>query len=338
MSDAPIRALHLLARPEGMPKDTDFELRSRPADRALSEGQLRIAVRYLSIDPAMRVWMSEQKSYWPPVELGEVMRASAIGEIIESRHPRFPVGQWVNGMLGVQEQLVSDGKGMKLFDASQLPDPTWALSVLGGTGLTAYFGLQEIGQIKAGETVVVSAAAGAVGSTVVQIAKLRGCKVIGIAGGPDKCAFVKDQLGADAVIDYKDRSQRIGAQLGALCPEGIDVYFDNVGGEILDAVLKRLKLKARIVLCGGISQYNSTGAQTGPSNYLALISARARMEGFVVIDYLHRTDEAYAELVPWMLAGKLKNQVDVIEGLLNFPQALRRVYNGTNFGKQVVRL
>jgi hypothetical protein len=321
-----------------MPKDTDFELRSRPADPALVDGQLRIAVRYLSIDPAMRVWMSDQKSYWPPVALGEVMRASAIGEIIESRHPRFPQGQWVNGMLGVQEQLISDGKGMKLFDASQLPDPTWALSVLGGTGLTAYFGLKEIGQIKAGETVVVSAAAGAVGSAVVQIAKLRGCKVIGIAGGPDKCAFVKEQLGADGVIDYKDRTQRLGPQLGALCPDGIDVYFDNVGGDILDAVLKRLKLKARIVVCGGISQYNSTGAQVGPSNYLALISARARMEGFVVIDYLHRSDEAYAELVPWMLAGKLKNQVDIIDGLPNFPQALRRVYNGTNFGKQVVRL
>lgn len=338
MSTSTIRALHLVARPEGLPKDTDFELRSRPADPALEEGQLRIAVRYLSIDPAMRVWMSEQKSYWPPVPLGEVMRASAIGEIIESRHPRFPQGQWVNGMLGVQEQLISDGKGMKLFDARQLPDPTWALSILGGTGLTAYFGLKEIGHIQPGETVVVSAAAGAVGSTVVQIARLRGCRVIGIAGGPEKCAFVKDQLGADAVIDYKDRSQRMGAAISAVCPDGVDVYFDNVGGEILDAVLKRLRQKARIVLCGGISQYNSSGGQIGPANYLALISARARMEGFVVIDYLHRTDEAYAELVPWMLAGKLHNQVDQVDGLLNFPQALRRVYNGNNFGKQVVRL
>lgn len=337
MSTAPISALHLVARPEGMPKDTDFELRER-APQALEEGQLRIAVRYVSIDPAMRVWMSEQKSYWPPVPLGEVMRASAIGEITESRHPKFPVGQWVNGMLGVQSELISDGKGMKLFDARQLPNPTWALGVLGGTGLTAYFGLKEIGQIQSGETVVVSAAAGAVGSTAVQIAKQRGCRVIGIAGGPEKCAFVRDTLGADAVIDYKDRSQRIGARLGELCPDGIDVYFDNVGGDILDAVLKRLRLKARVVLCGGISQYNSTGGQVGPSNYLALISARARMEGFVVIDYLQRTDEAYAELVPWMLAGKLHNQVDVVEGLSHFPQALRRVYNGTNFGKQVLKL
>ena len=329
------RALHLLARPEGLPKDTDFELRES-ALQPLADGQIRIAVRYLSVDPAMRVWMSEQKSYWPPVALGEVMRASAIGEVVESTRADWPVGIWANGMLGVQDSLVTDGKGLRPFDARQLPDPTWALSVLGGTGLTAYFGLKEIGQLKSSDTVVVSAAAGAVGSTVVQLARIQGCKVIGIAGGPDKCAFVRDELGADGVIDYKN--ENVGKALSTLLPEGVDVYFDNVGGEILDAVLKRLRLKARIVLCGGISQYNVTGSQVGPANYLALISARARIEGFVVIDYLSRTDEAYAELLPWMKQGKLKSKIDVVEGLNNFPAALRRVYSGANFGKQVVKL
>lgn len=330
------RALHLVARPEGMPKDADFELREHP-EAALVDGQIRVDVRWLSIDPAMRVWMSEQKSYWPPVELGEVMRASAIGEVSESRNPDFPVGIWVNGMLGVREQWVGDGKGLRSFDVRQLPHPTWALSILGGTGLTAYWGLKDIGQVKPGETVVVSAAAGAVGATAVQLAKLWGCKVIGIAGGPEKCAWVHDVLGADAVIDYKG-PEKVGKVLAMLAPEGIDVYFDNVGGEVLEAVLRRLKRKARIVLCGGISQYNVTGAQTGPASYLAMISARARMEGFVIIDYLHRTDEAYAELVPWMLAGKLKNKVDAIGGIENFAQALRRVYTGANFGKQVVEM
>lgn len=330
------RALHLLARPEGMPQDSDFALREHPVE-PLAEGQVRIAVRWLSIDPAMRVWMSEQKSYWPPVELGEVMRASAIGEVVESRHARFPVGIWVNGMLGVTEELVSDGKGLKPFDVRQLPHPAWALSVLGGTGLTAYWGLKDIGRVKAGETVVVSAAAGAVGSTAVQLAKLWGCKVIGIAGGPEKCAYVHHELGADAVIDYKG-PEKVGKALAAMAPEGVDVYFDNVGGEVLEAVLRRLRMKARIVLCGGISQYNATGAQSGPASYLAMISARARMEGFVVIDYLHRTEEAYAELVPWMQAGKLKNRVDIVDGIEHFAQALRRVYTGANFGKQVVEM
>jgi NADPH-dependent curcumin reductase len=329
------RALHLIARPEGDPKDSDFELRVEPAS-PIGEGQLRVAVRYLSIDPAMRVWMSEQKSYWPPVGLGEVMRASAIGEVIESSNAKFPVGAWVNGMLGVQDSLVSNGKGLQVFDPRQLPDPTWALSVFGATGLTAYFGLKEIGKPQAGETVVVSAAAGAVGSAASQIARIRGCRVIGIAGGADKCAFVKNELGADGVIDYKN--EKVSDALKTLCPDGIDVYFDNVGGEILDAVLKRLKLRARIVLCGGISQYNNTGETRGPANYLSLISARAKMEGFVIIDYLDRAHEAIAEMGPWVAAGKLKSRVDIVDGLENFARALRRVYSGANFGKQVVKI
>jgi NADPH-dependent curcumin reductase CurA len=331
----PHRALHLAARPQGEPKDNDFELRSE-ALPDIADGQLRVAVRYISIDPAMRIWMTEQKSYWPPVELGAVMRASAVGEVVESKNEKFPVGAWVNGMLGVQDSLVSDGKGLRAFDAKQLPDPAWALSVFGGTGLTAWFGLTDIGKIKAGETVVVSAAAGAVGSTAVQIAKNLGCRVIGIAGGPDKCAFVKNELGADAVIDYKN--EKIGQVLGEHCPDGIDVYFDNVGGETLDAVLKRLKLKARIVLCGGISQYNAGDQARGPVNYLSMISARARMEGFVIIDYLDRADEGIAALGAMTMQGKMKSRIDLVEGLENFPEALRRVLSGRNFGKQLVKV
>jgi NADPH-dependent curcumin reductase CurA len=232
--------------------------------------------------------------------------------------------------------VVSDGKGLKAFDAKALPDPAWALSVFGATGLTAYFGLTDIGRIQAGETVVVSAAAGAVGSSAVQIAKNLGCRVVGIAGGPDKCAFVQDTLGADAVIDYK--AGGIGKALSEACPDGIDVYFDNVGGEILDAVLKRLRLRARIVLCGGISQYGAGDAARGPANYLALISARARMEGFVIIDYLDRADEALAALGAMAKAGKLTSRIDVVEGLENYPEALRRVLSGKNFGKQVLKV
>ena len=328
-------ALHLIARPEGEPKDSDFELRPI-APRELHDGEARVAVRYVSVDPAMRIWMTEQKSYWPPVGLGEVMRAGGAGEVVESKNPKLPVGTWVGGMTGVTEELITDGRGLRAFDARALPDPTWALHVFGATGFTAYFGLKEIGQAKAGETVVVSAAAGAVGSTVVQLAKAWGCRVIGIAGGAEKCAYVKDELGADGVIDYK--SEKVGKALAEQCPEGIDVYFDNVGGEILDSVLKRLRLRARIVVCGGISQYNATGEMRGPANYLSLISSRARMEGFVVIDYLHRGEEAIAAMAPLVMAGKLKGKVDVIEGLANFPAALRHLLAGKNFGKQVLKV
>ena len=329
------RALHLIARPEGLPKDADFEARERAAE-ALQDGQIRVAVKYLSIDPAMKVWMTEAKSYWPPVPLGEVMRSAGIGEIVESRNPKFAVGQWVSGMTGVQSEIVSDGKGMVPFDPKRLPHPGWALGVFGATGMTAYFGLTEIGQAKAGEVLVVSAAAGAVGSAAVQIGKALGLRVVGIAGGKDKCDFVTGTLGADAAIDYKHDD--IGKALREHCPEGVDVYFDNVGGEILDEVLKRLRMKARIVLCGGISQYNAEGPARGPSNYLSMISARARMEGFVVIDYLHRAEEAIAAMAPWAAVGKLTSKLDIVEGLDNFPAALRRVFSGANFGKQLVKL
>jgi len=329
------RALHLVARPEGELRDDVLELRTGDLPD-LGDGQLRVAVRFVSIDPAMRIWMTEQKSYWPPVPLGEVMRAQAIGEVVESRNAKFPVGAWVSGMLGVRDALVSDGKGLKAFDPKLLPDPSWALSVFGATGLTAYFGLTDIGAIKAGDVVVVSAAAGAVGSAAVQIAKFMGCRVVALAGGPAKCAYVKDTLGADEVIDYKLGD--IGKALSAACPDGIDVYFDNVGGEILDAVLKRLRMRARIVLCGGISQYGAGKDAKGPANYLQLISMRGRMEGFVIIDYLDRADEALAALGKMAMAGKLTSKVDVVEGLDHFAEALRRVLSGKNFGKQLLKV
>jgi len=330
------RSLHLIARPVGLPQTSDFELRP-VAEAPLAEGQIRVRNRYVSLDPAMRIWMSEQKSYWPPIGLGEVMRAFTLGEVVESTNSRIPVGHLVAGMLGVAEEVIHDGRGLQAFGPNDLPDPTLALGVLGPTGITAYFGLFDIGQPKAGETVVVSAAAGAVGSAVVQLAKLRGCKVIGIAGGAEKCAFVTDTLGADAAIDYK--AGPIGKSLSKLCPEGVDVYFDNVGGDILDAVLARLRLKARIVVCGGISQYNAEGPARGPANYLALISARARMEGFVVIDYFHRNAEAMAEMLPWVKQGKLHNAVDVLPGGIEaFVPALHRLFKGENTGKQLLAL
>jgi NADPH-dependent curcumin reductase len=329
------RALHLIARPDGLPKSSDFALKPC-ADAPLDAQNVRIAVRYVSIDPAMRIWMSDQKSYWPPVGLGDVMRASALGEVVESTHPKFQAGQWVNGMFGVSESVVSDGRGVQIVDINALPDPSWALSAFGGTGLTAYFGLFDIGKPQAGETLVVSAAAGAVGSMVCQLAKAHGLRVIGIAGGADKCAYLRDTLKLDGCIDYKN--EKVGSALSALCPDGIDIYFDNVGGEILDSVLKRLRLRARVVLCGGISQYNQSGPAIGPGNYLALISARARMEGFVVIDYLSRAAEAITAMLPLVQAGKITNKIDVLEGIENFPDALLRVCLGKNFGKQLLKL
>jgi NADPH-dependent curcumin reductase CurA len=336
----PHRALHLVARPgDGELKDDILELRTGTLPE-LGDGQLRVSVRYVSIDPAMRVWMTEAKSYWPPVELGAVMRAQAIGEVVESKHPKFPVGAWVIGMLGVQDGAVSDGKGLRAFDAKALPDPRWALSVFGATGMTAWFGLHDIGRIRNTDVVVVSAAAGAVGSAAVQIAKFHGCRVVGIAGGPEKCAYVRDTLGADEVIDYKAADVRrdgIGKAISAACPDGIDVYFDNVGGETLDAVLKRLRLKARIVLCGGISQYGAAEVR-GPANYLSMISARARMEGFVVIDYVERTDEFVAGMAQVAATGKLTSKIDELEGLENYAEAVRRVLRGANFGKQLLKV
>jgi hypothetical protein len=333
--DAVNHQFRLAARPVGHPKPSDWSRTSEPVPEP-AEGELVVRVLLLSLDPAMRGWMNEGKSYVPPVGIGEVMRAGALGRVIASRHPKFAAGDHVVGIFGVQEYARSDGKGVVKVDPAAAPLPVY-LGALGMTGMTAYFGLLDVGQPKAGETVVVSGAAGATGSVVGQIAKLKGCRVVGIAGGADKCRFVVDELGFDACIDYKREDVR--KALREACPDGVHVYFDNVGGDILDAVLTRLALRARVVICGAISQYNAATAVKGPSNYLSLLVNRARMEGFVVFDYAPRYKEAAAELAGWIAAGKLKSRETVVDGGLDaFPEVFARLFTGDNVGKLILRV
>ena len=328
------RQYRLAARPVGMPTQGDWSFTTEPvADPA--DGQVLIKALYLSLDPAMRGWMSEGKSYIPPVGIGEVMRAGGVGKVIASKHPNFAVGDYVSGATGVQDYCLSDGKGFSKIDPRLAPLPVW-LNVLGMPGMTAYFGLLESGQPKAGETVVVSGAAGAVGATVGQIAKIKGCRAVGIAGGAAKCDYVVKELGFDACIDYKSGSVKDG--LRQHCPQGVDVYFDNVGGDILDTVLTRINRKARIVICGAISQYNNTAPVKGPANYLSLLVNRARMEGIVVFDYADRYHLGAQEMAQWMREGKLKSKEDIVEGLETFPDQLLKLFTGENFGKLVLKV
>jgi NADPH-dependent curcumin reductase CurA len=299
----------LAARPSGLPKATDWQQTSEPV-RDIVDGEIVVKTLYLSLDPAMRGWMNEGKSYIPPVAIGEVMRAGGVGVVVASRSARFAVGDHVSGGIGVQAYWVgaADDKTARFFkiDPRMAPLTTW-LNTLGMPGMTGYFGLLEVGQPKAGETVVVSGAAGAVGQTVGQVAKHLGCRVVGIAGGKDKCEFVVDELGFDACIDYKGGDVREG--LKQHCPNGVDVYFDNVGGEILDTVLTRINMKARIIICGAISQYNNTTPVKGPANYLSLLVNRARMEGIVVFDYAPRYPEGVAALAKWLREGSFKTSL-----------------------------
>jgi NADPH-dependent curcumin reductase CurA len=328
------RQFRLAARPAGTPKRSDWEFVTEPlADPPA--GQLLVKVLYLSLDPAMRGWMNDAKSYIAPVAIGEVMRAGGVGKVIASQNPKFAVGDYLSGMTGVQDYCLTDGKGFAKIDPKLAPLPVY-LNVLGMPGLTAYFGLLEVGLPKAGNTVVVSGAAGAVGGTVGQIAKLKDCRAVGIAGGPAKCDYVVKTLGFDACIDYKAGNLKDG--LKQHCPNGVDVYFDNVGGDILDTVLTRLSRKARIVICGAISQYNNTTAVKGPANYLSLLVNRARMEGMVVFDYADRYSIAIQEMGQWMRAGKLVSKEDVVEGLETFPEALLKLFSGENFGKLVLKV
>jgi len=329
----------LAARPVGMVKDSDWQRVEEPL-RELADGEILIKVLYLSLDPAMRGWMNDAKSYIRPVAIGEVMRAGGIGVVTASKSPRFAVGDHVSGPLGVQRYWLGaiDDKSAALLtkvDPKLAPLTTY-LNTLGMPGMTAYFGLLESGQPKAGETVVVSGAAGAVGQTVGQVAKQLGCRVVGIAGGKEKCDFVVDQLGFDACIDYKGGSVKDG--LKQHCPQGVDVYFDNVGGEILDTVLTRINMKARIVICGAISQYNNTTPVKGPANYLSLLVNRARMEGIVVFDYADRYHLGVAALGKWLKEGKITSKEDIVQGLENFPQALNMLFEGKNFGKLVLQV
>ncbi len=326
--------VRLAARPQGLPKPTDWTFTEEPVPEP-KDGELVVQNLMLSLDPAMRGWMNEGKSYIPPVELGAVMRAGAVGKVIASKHADFPVGAHVSGSFGVQEYCVTGARNVQKIDVAAAPLEKW-LNPLGMPGMTGYFGLLDVGLAKAGDTVVVSGASGAVGQAAGQIARIKGCRTVGIAGGPEKCAFVTKELGYDACIDYRAGDVREG--LKAHCPKGIDVYFDNVGGPILEAALSRIARKARIVICGAISQYNATAPVPGPSNYMNLLVQRARMEGMVVFDYSDRYPLAAREIAGWMQEGKYKSREDVVDGLAQFPSALLKLFSGENFGKLILRV
>ncbi len=330
----------LAARPVGLPTAASWQF-TEEAVQEPAEGGVLVKVLALSLDPAMRGWMNEGKSYIPPVGIGEVMRAGGVGVVVASKSPAFAVGDHVTGGPGVQEywsvgadQLKRSGLARIDLRAGTL---TQWLNVLGMPGMTGYFGLMDVGQPKPGETVVVSGAAGAVGQTVGQVAKIKGCRVVGIAGGPAKCEWVVKELGFDACIDYKSGSVRDG--LKQHCPAGVDIYFDNVGGDILDDVLGRINRKARIIICGAISQYNNTTPVQGPKNYLSLLVNRARMEGIVVFDYAERYGIAIQEMAGYLKDGRMKSREDVVEGgIAAFPGALPMLFSGANFGKLVLKV
>ena len=328
------RQFRLAARPVGLPKASDWTLVEKPVPQP-GEGEFLVRIEYISLDPAMRGWMNEGKSYVPPVGIGEVMRAGAAGEVVASNHPGFPVGSKVSGLFGVQEYALSNGKGVHVVDTALAPLPTY-LGVLGMTGMTAYFGLLDVGEPKAGDTVVVSGAAGAVGTVVGQVAKILGCRVVGIAGGAEKCRYLVEELGFDAAVDYKQEDVR--KVLRAHCPDGINVYFDNVGGEILDIVLTQLAMHARVVICGAISQYNATDGVKGPANYLSLLVNRARMQGMVVFDYAARYGEAAQAMAGWLADGRLKAREDIVDGFETFPDTLLKLFRGDNTGKLLLKV
>jgi NADPH-dependent curcumin reductase len=327
--------VRLAARPSGLPKRSDWEIVEQPAPEP-GEGELTVGISHLSLDPAMRGWMNAGASYIEPVEIGAVMRAGAVGTVLASRHSGFAVGEHVTGAFGVQEIALSDGNGVSKIDLSLAPASTY-LCALGMTGMTAYFALLDVGKPQAGDTVVVSGAAGAVGSVAGQIARIKGCRVIGIAGGQEKCEWLTGELGFDAAIDYKQ--ENVAKALREHAPKGLDVYFDNVGGEILDAALTRLARGARIIICGAISQYNASESFKGPANYMSLLVARASMTGMVVFDYAQRYGEAAREIAGWMGEGRLISREDVVEGGVRaFPDALLKLFAGENVGKLVLHV
>ncbi len=323
----------LAARPVGMPTDSDWEIRHSPVPVA-GEGQFVAEVLYVSVDPAMRGWMNDARSYIEPVAIGAVMRAGGIARVTESKHDGFAVGDHIFTMTGIQQFIVSDGKDIQKVDASLAPLPTY-LGVLGMTGLTAYFGILEVADLKEGDIVVVSGAAGAVGSVVGQIARIKGCRVVGIAGGAEKCGYLIDELGFDAAIDYKNDD--LHKALRAHCPKGVDVFFDNVGGDTLNTVLPMMRFHGRIAICGAISQYNNTSPVKGPSNYMSLLVSSARMEGFVVFDFAKRYPEAIKAMAGWMAEGKLISKDQIEEGIENFPSVLLKLFTGGNFGKLILK-
>lgn len=324
--------IRLAARPSGPPQASDWELTEEPVPSP-EPGEFVAAIEYLSIDPAMRRWIDPDGLSAEPVAIGGVMEAGAIGRVLASHDPRFAVGDQVYGGFGVQEFARSDGAGVTKLDPSLAPLTAY-LGALGIPGLTAYFGLLDVGRPRKGDTAVVSGAAGGVGGIAGQIARIHGCRVIGIAGGPEKCRWIVDELGFDAAIDYK--AQDVGGALGELAPDGVDVFLDNVGGDILDAVLAHLARGARVVLSGGLSQYNSE-QKRGPSNYLELIGARASITGFLTPDYADRYPEALAAISGWLRTGEMISREQIIPGGVEaFPQALTQLFAGMNLGKLIL--
>jgi len=322
-------------RPKGFPDENTWQLEENKVPE-LEEGEILIQHHYISLDPAMRGWMNDTKSYIPPIALDQVMRAGAIGKVIKNNNnPKFDIGDCVTSWGGVQQYSVSNGDGWFKVDEKLATMPMY-LGTLGMPGMTAYFGILEVGKIKEGDIVLVSGAAGAVGSIVGQIAKIKGCTVIGIAGGQEKCNYIKNELGFDEAIDYK--SENIYSALKKKCPKGIDVYFDNVGGVILDAALSKLRMHAKVVICGAISQYNNKHKINGPSNYLSLLVTRSTMQGMVVMDYSKDFGKAAKEMNTWLQAGTLKSREDIYEGIENFRETYNRLFTGEKNGKLVLKV
>ena len=326
----------LKERPDGLVVDGTFEMLETEVQKP-GPGEFLVRNLMLSFDPTQRGWLNDTKGYIPPVQIGEIMRAGSVAEVVESNHDGFKAGDLVQGGFGWQDFAVTDGEGM--LPARKMPpgvSPNAALSIFGTTGLTAYFGLLDVGKPKDGDVVLVSGAAGATGSVVGQIAKILGCHVIGIAGGEKKCAWLTEEANYDAAIDYK--SDDVGAKIRELCPKGLNIYFDNVGGEILDHALANIALNARVALCGGISSGYGTELPPGPKNYMQLVIQRSTMEGFLVLDYLDRAGEAIGKLAEWVQAGKITYLEDMAEGLENAPMTLNRLFTGANFGKQLLKI
>ena len=330
------RRFKLVRRPVGLPVDADFRLETEPTP-ALTDGQFLLRNHYASLDPAIRGWMDDVPSYLPPMRLGDPMRASTIGVVEQSRNPDFPVGSWASGLNGIEDYSLCQPGSIRAIDPAAMPRITHYLSVLGGVGMTAYWALLDAGQPQPGETVLVSGAAGAVGSLVGQIARMKGCRTVGIAGGPEKCSRLLQDYGYDAAIDYRGKSpSELAAAIRAAAPNGVDVQFENVGGEILDAGLSALNAQARVVLCGLISQYNSSPAPT--HNLWQLIVKGARIQGFIMTQYASRMASALPELMAWVNEGKLRVDEHIDEGIENTLPAFLRLFNGTNRGKMILKL
>lgn len=328
--------VRLASRPEGLPTREHWSLNEEPIGEPAAEGQVLVEVAYISLDPAMRGWIRAGRSYIDPVEVGDVMRAGGVGVVAASNHPGFQPGDQVVGLTGVQTHAIVDGADLTKVSDQLAPLSTY-LGPLGMPGMTAYFGLLDVGALAEGDTVLISGAAGAVGSIAGQIAKAKGAgRVVGIAGSDQKCRHIVDELGFDAAINYK--TETVLAAINAHCPKGVDLYFDNVGGGILDDALACLRRGARVVICGAISQYNALDEIRGPRNYLSLLINRARMEGFIIFDYRERFGEALTELAGWVATGKIAYRETIVEGIETFPETFQRLFSGEKLGKLIIRV